>query len=35
MQSTWLADVPGGKKWDEERVTKTTFKIIFEIKIFK
>ena len=34
MQSTWLADVPGGKQWDEERVT-NIFKIIFEIKIFK
>ena len=35
MQSTWLADVPGGKQWDAERVKKTSYKIIFEITIFK
>ena len=35
MQSTWLADVSGGKRWDAERVKKDIFKIIFEIKIIK
>ena len=32
MQSTSLADVPGGKQWDAERVNKLDiFKIIFGI----
>ena len=32
MQSTWLADVPGGKQWDEERVTKTSLKLFLRLR---
>ena len=32
MQSTWLEDDPGGKKWDAERVNKTSLKLFLRFK---
>ena len=32
MQSTWLADVPGGKRWDAERVKKTYLKLFLRLR---
>ena len=32
MQSTWLADVPGGKRWDAERAKKTYLKLFLRLR---
>ena len=32
MQSTWLADVPGGKRWDAERVKKTSLNLFLRLR---
>ena len=32
MQSTWLADVPGGKWWAAKRVKKTSLKLFFRLR---
>ena len=32
MQSTWLADAPGGKQWDAVPVNKTSLKLILRFK---
>ena len=32
MQSTWLEDDPGGKKWNTERVNRTSLKLFLRFK---